>query len=340
MPFPWPDASRPSKASWHVEDFMSRVSPDATLAIVPDFMYMNNSTYSETARNFYPKIRVTGIFNFPMFTDYFLAKTGDLGPEFSGGQKRREILKNALDPKSAVSRLYSMIYETPLPDGSKGMLFKRKDPAITDREEYIEGVNSGMMSELPLYVRGMEKFSFRAGMSGAGAAIRISFKKGVVGDFKHKEAGLIVRDAVISLDGLRTDPYSEGSQGLKILSIGTIHVDSLTVSEGDLADLLKVYAGKFTITSVSLDRGIIEIRGSYSKIDVDAAFTLSNPNPGKSGSDIVFKVVRLKAGWLSLPAGLVNFALKDYNPLLNKSNSPIKVVFGQIAAENGNLVIK
>ena len=73
---------------------------------------------------------------------------------------------------------------------------------------------------------------------------------------------------------------------------------------------------------------------------VDAAFTLSNPNPGTAGSDIVFKVVRLKAGWLGLPAGLVNFALKDYNPLLNKSNSPIKVVFGRITAENGKLVIK
>jgi len=48
----------------------------------------------------------------------------------------------------------------------------------------------------------------------------------------------------------------------------------------------------------------------------------------------------LKAAGISIPAGLVNFALKGYNPLLNKSNSPIKISFGRIYAENGELNIK
>jgi len=334
MPFPWQGSARPERADWHINDFLSKAAPGSTMAVVPDYMYMNNCNYSETARNFFPGVQITGIFNFPMFTDYFLVKTGDLGPSFSGLQKRAEILREALDPKSAVSGLYNKIYEAPLPDGSTGMLFKRKGPARGGKEEYLRGINESIISILPLYARNLEKFSFRADMNAGGGVIEVSFKKGCVGDFKHKNAGLVVRDASIAVDGLIT-----GESG-GILSLGEVRVNSLTVSEGDLADFIKIYAGKFKLTSVKLDRGVISIKGEYSKINVEADFTLENPNPGRQGSDIFFRLLRLKAGFIPVPAGLVNFALKDYNPLLNKSKTPVKIVFGSIHAENGELSIK
>jgi hypothetical protein len=338
MPYPWPESSRPSRADWHINDFLSRVVQDSTLAVVSDNMYMNNSGYAETARNFYPGVRVTGIYNFPMFTDYFVLKTGDMGPEFSGLQKRREILNAAFDPKSAVSRLYEKIYETSLPDGSTGMLFKRKSPVIADKDEYAGTINAGIIAVIPQYVKKLEKFSCRVVMDGDSADLKVSFARGYAGDFRHKEAGLVVHDAAIEADGIKIDMDEAG--GLKILSVGDVRLNSLTVKQGELEDFLKLYAGKFKITSVKLEKGIIDISGEYLKTPVEAAVSLYNPNPEKTGSDIFFRVVKLKAAGISIPAGLVNFVLKGYNPLLNKSNSPIKISFGQIYAENGELNIK
>jgi hypothetical protein len=273
-----------------------------------------------------------------VFTDYFVLKAGYMGTFFSGLQKRLEILNAALDPKSAVSRLYEKTYKTPPPDGSKNMLLRRKPRVIADEDEYAGTVNSGILAVIPRYVRKLEKFSCRVEINGESADLKVSFAKGYAGDFKNKEAGLVVHNAAIEVDGIKTETDAAG--GLKILSIGAVRVNSLTVKQAELEDFLKLYAGKFTITSLILDKGIIDIFGVWLKMPVEAAVSLYNPNPGKTGSYIFFRVVKLKAAGISIPAGLVNFVLKSYNPLLNKSNSMIKISFGQIYAQNGELNIK
>jgi hypothetical protein len=55
---------------------------------------------------------------------------------------------------------------------------------------------------------------------------------------------------------------------------------------------------------------------------------------------VCFDIRELKAGIVPLPAWLFNILLKDYNPILNKANSPVALKFGEITADKGMLTIK
>jgi|GEM_PF-2027402 hypothetical protein len=340
MPFNWPLSARPSAGDWHIKDFLSRVKPGSTLAVVPDAGYMNNVGYSFYAGSFYKDIKISGIFNFPMFTDYFLVKTGDIGPVFSGADKRTGILNAALDPKSRVLGLFEKIYEAPLPDNSTGMLYKRREKPSVDADEYRAGMNSNVMSMIAMYLKDVKKLSFRMSFEGLKAdEIKVSFAEGLAGDFKHKDKGLIIRNASIDVRGLEADPFELQNGKLQMLSLDKVEINSLEVSADDLRDFIMLYAKKVADMKVTFEGGLINISAKYSKIPVSISLKLYNPAPGTDGSDICFSVKKLKAGFVPLPCGLINFVLKGYNPLLNKSNSPIKIKFGQITAENDRLII-
>ncbi len=339
MPFNIPENCRPSSADWHIKDFLSRVKPGSTLAVVPDSPYMNNPSYNFHMQAFYPELKLTGIFNFPMFTDYFLVKTGDVGPEFSGADKRRQILAEAQDPKSGLSKIFEKVYEVRLPDKSTGMLFKRKD-AIETGPGYRDSLNGRIIELMSQYLKDLKKFRFNVAFDNATvSSLKVGFEEGFAGDFKHKDKGLLIKNADIIVRDLLPEPTALKQGKLKMLSLGSVEIKSLEVDAADLKNFIQLYAKKLDRLEVAFDKGLINISGVYSKVPVVASLSLFNPAPGTDRSDIIFKFVKLKVYGIPVPAGFVNFLLKDYNPLLNKSNSPVKLKFGEIKVLNGRLTI-
>jgi hypothetical protein len=337
----WPNSAQPAAVNWHINDFLSKVNPGSTLAIVPDSPYMNNLNYNFYALNSNKAVRIIGIYNFPMLTDYFLVKTGDLGPSFSGIDKRGVILRDSLDPKSQLSSMYEKVYEEKLPDGSDGMLFKRRENFAGASGSFRDDIDSNMMKLVSMYLKNAEKFKFDMSWGKNGIEeMNVSFKEGLMGDFKHKDAGLKVKNGSIVVRGLTPNPYALKEGKLQLISLSAVELKSFEVSEKDINDFISVYAKKVTQMAVNIDKGLINVSAVYSHIKFFISLEIYNPAPGTDNSDLRFLVKKVKAGPVSIPAGIVNFILKDYNPLLNRSNSPIKIRFGQITAEDGILKIR
>jgi len=341
LPFAWPHEKRPSSASWHIRDFLDKIgNKKATLAVVPDHPNMNNINYSYYTANFYPNIRISGIYNFPMFTDYYIIKTGDLGPSFSSADKRKVIVEKTLTPGSEYASLFDKIYELPLPDGSVGMLFKRKDTFKTNNAEFISSVNKNTFFMASLYLKNAKNLYFRITTDESGSQIKkiiFNFKEGFIGDFKHKDAGILVKNVKITINNIVLDPYSLQNNSLTILSLGSIVVGSAEVTQEDLKNFILLYAKKIEKVNVNFKDGLINISATYSKVPLRMSLRLYRATG--ENADICFEVKQVNIGFLPIPAGFVNFLLKDYNPLLNKSNSPVNLHFKGISAENGVLKI-
>lgn len=346
IPVNWEYANKPQNKNWYIQEFLDKIEKDkeVTLAIVPDHQYMNNALYSFYTKNFYKNIKIIGIFNFPMFTDYFLIKTGDLGPFFSGLEKRQKILNEILDSASYLSHLYEKIYEVDLPDNTKGILYKLKSDIKINYEEYLSKICQNKNLLLNLYLKNAENFSFSIFDSGKNDfiidKIIVEFKEAVAGDFKHKDIGLKLNNVKVEIKNIFLNPYLLNKNKLEILKLNNIIIKSLEINSEDLKNFVKEYAKDIEIQNITFKDNFINISGIYKNIPLYLSFNLYNPNPYKDCSDIYFKIKKLKIGIIPIPSFLVNFLLKDFNPLLVKSNSFIKVNFGEIKTRDNMLIVQ
>ena len=337
--FAWPYSARPNTGDWKITEILDKAKSPGQLVIVPDIPAMNNLNYGFYVKNYYPGLKVGGIYNFPMFADYFLIKTGAQGPVFTASDKREVITGEVLGNRGPSAGFYEKIYETALPDNSRAMLYKRKDRISVDTGKFESGLDSGAMGMLGLYLKGAKKFRFSTEL-GDGAlvkSIRVGFKEGFAGDFKHKDAGLRITNADIEIKDLLLNPNELSAGRLSILSMGGIYIHSMEISASDLAAFALLYAKKAKDLKVVIDSGVITLSAVYSGIRLKAAVKLYNPSA--ENPDICVKIISLKAGIIGIPASLANFLIKDYNPLLNRSKSPVKLHYGGISAENGVLKI-
>ncbi|MCX8093589.1 MAG: hypothetical protein N3E50_05430, partial [Candidatus Goldbacteria bacterium] len=344
LPIKWKYSHRPSTKNWHVRDFLDKIynNKNVTLSIVPDHPYINNHLYSFYANNFYKNIKIIGIFNFPMFVDYFLIKTGDLGPVFSGLEKRQKILNEILNPSSELSLLYEKIYEVDLPDNSKGILYKRKSEIYINYDSFLSNLNLNINQLLNLYLKNAKEFKFHIisnKHSNSIDKIIVKFKSGLVGDFKHKPVGLTVKNVEIEIDNITFNPYSLNKNKIELLNLNKITIKSLEINSEDLQNFIKFYLKNIDDFKIYFKDGQICIDGLYKKIPIFISFILFNPKPGSDESDVFFKFKKVKIGFFSIPSFFINFLLKNYNPLLVKSNKFIKVNFGEIKIEEGKIII-
>jgi hypothetical protein len=145
------------------------------------------------------------------------------------------------------------------------------------------------------------------------------------------DADIVVRDLVINDLALK-----EGK--LDILSIGAVEVKSMNIRRESLEAFVISYAKNVKDVAINFEKGVISFSGKYSGIGFRAGVRLYNPS--KENSNVCFDIRELKAGIVPLPAWLFNILLKDYNPILNKANSPVALKFGEITADKGMLTIK
>jgi len=63
-------------------------------------------------------------------------------------------------------------------------------------------------------------------------------------------------------------------------------------------------------------------------------------NRSREEANVYFKVEKVRIGFLTVPSALVNFLLKEHNPLLRKNSAPVTITFGEILIEDGVLKIR
>ncbi len=342
----WPGQDRPLRRDWAMDRVFGEIrslekpGDSPSLVVVPDFQRMNNLNYGFFSRAYFPEVRVGGIFNFPLFADYVLAKTGDQGPSFSDAGERKDILERLLDPGSEISRIYARVAEFPLPDGSQALLFRRRDPIPVDDARFRADVRKFLRQALSHYLKGEKGLKVNLKLKKGDARIEeldAGFESGEVGDYQHKPAGLEMGPVRLEIRDILLNPWALDQGRLQLLSLGAIRVVSIRIRASDLQAFLESQAKGVEDLKVSLEDGQVGASARVRGIPVSVRASLENLDPAHP--NLWVKVTRARVGFLPLPAWLFNYAIKDFNPLLNPDQAPVKLRFRKILIQNGELTI-
>lgn len=336
--FTWPNSARPKKDDWKIEKLLSMTQKGKNLAVVPDHPMMNVINYSFYSKYIIPSASIIGIYNFPMFADYFLIKTGWQGPFFSGSEKREIITKEAL-AKTGVASYYDLLYETSLPDGEKAMLFKRKENINVNPQIFSATINKSVLIGLSYYMKESKDFKFSYSIDEKKALIKnfsISFSSALIGDFKHKPAALEIKNGNIEVFNIILNPEELAGGSISLLSLEKIRINSLEVDEKSLEKFVSYYIPNYKI-SIKIKNNLIDAEADLKFIKIKISLELYKIDG--ENTDLGFKIKKVKAGFLNLPAFIFNIALKDYNPLLNRTKVPLKIEFKELSLNDGKLKI-
>src|SRR6185369_17896214 len=103
----------------------------ATVSVVPNFAVFSTSNFRYYAVRDGLALRVVRAWDDPpLGIDYMVLKTGDQGPSWTAEKSRRVSDRLAADP--SLARVFPVIGEFPLPDGSVASVRARRIPPLTD----------------------------------------------------------------------------------------------------------------------------------------------------------------------------------------------------------------
>jgi 4-amino-4-deoxy-L-arabinose transferase-like glycosyltransferase len=338
----WPYGKRtswkPDPADWKIETLLSRIPPGAPkiLAVVPGQACLNEYNCSFYAQAFFPWVRARSLYNFPMFADYALIRTGDQGPRFGDSDKPRlRLTSELLDPISPTGKLFERVAAEPLPDGSTAYLFRRR----TDLKVSDAVLRTALVRLMDRYVRDTKDFKFtvKSEMDGA-KTLTVSFAEGFVGDYSHKPEALRMRNVNLTIRGLWINPESLAKGEVQILSVGSMDLVSAEVTREDLESFARPFAKGVSDLNVDFESGKVMVAGKAGRIPLRIEVKIYNRS--REEANVYFKVEKVRIGFLTVPSALVNFLLKEHNPLLRKNSAPVTITFGEILIEDGVLKIR
>lgn len=275
------------------------------------------------------------IFNFPMFADYVLVRTGDQGAEFCDAAKRRNITKELLDSHSPTGTLFEHMSEEPLPDGSTAYLLRRR----TDLKMPDAALRNAVLRMMDKYVRDTKGFKFSVASEPDGSKdLKASFAEGFVGDYAHKPDALRMRNMELTVRGLWINPESLSKGEVQVLSVKSMDLASAEVTQEDLESFARPFAKGISDLRVDFEGGKVMATGKAGRMPLRIEVKLYNRS--REEANVYFKVEKVRVGFLTVPSCLANFLLKDHNPLLRKNTAPVAITFGEILIEDGVLRIR
>jgi len=328
-------------------DRIDRGKNRAVVRVIPDYVYYNNATISCAAKLRHYPIVILGTTGFPLFTDYVLLKTGDIGEGGEPGDRGR-LTDEIVSEMPAPQGMYRLVGRWNLPDGSEGILLA-VEPKPAERasgKEVLENVRRHAEQFVRRYLKpaGGYKLTVDEIDSGATLAGRV---KGIIftadaaeaGDFAFNPLGMRVKDVQLSITDVKFDPRKLlDKDTLLLLSIGGLSVKSFTIAAPDLKRYAKESSGgTIGIDSLAIAHGIIHIaglsQGSGPAIQLDVRVSsLGHEN-------ISFSFESMRIGIVPIPASLANILTSSFNPVLKGLDVLSEVTIGKLSLENDRIRI-
>jgi hypothetical protein len=236
----WLPTAVASRADWRHHEILALLERDrrgsqATVSVVPNFAVFSVSNFRYYAlRDGYDIRFVRAWDDPPLGIDYMILKTGDVGPSWTAEKSRRVAERLAADPHLA--RVFPVIGEFPLPDGSVASVRARRIPALTDiaPEVVAAAVEGGLRRRLADVARDLEGLDVRLTydegiLAGRVARADIRAASATLGEFARPgTSSLRVHDLRIVLDGLLVNPWSAREGGFDPLDAGRLRLESAT----------------------------------------------------------------------------------------------------------------
>jgi hypothetical protein len=310
----------------------------ATVSVVPNYAFFSVSNFRYYAVRDGLDLRFVRAWDDPpLGIDYMILKSGDLGPAWTVDKSRRVTTRLASDANLA--RVFPVIAEFPLPDGSTATLRARRIPPVPDASpaQVAAAVETALRRRLGEVARDVEGLQIElthddAILSGRIPRVEIRAAAATLGEFTRPGTShLRVHDVRLVLEDVLVNPWSARTAGrFAPLDLGRLRLDSATVTVGDLQSFL---AGlkRFRRATVAADGDALEIHLRQRGPDVSARVRLA------AAPDRPFAVQaeRVRVGWLPIPPALVNWVIRNFDPSPRiASRLPFPVVVGRITVRD------
>ena len=319
----------------------------AVVRVIPDFPYFNNSTVSYYAQVHRYPLRITGTSGFPMFTDYILLKSGEIGID-SPDRHRAGLTGQILLAARSGSTAYHLIGSLSLPDGSSAFVVSVLpiQVPLEDTGRVIAGVRTAAGSMIRRYFRPVSGYQIDVqGYDGVEtarghiAAIRIRMDSAAFGDFAFNERGIAVSGLDIEIRDVLIDPGRLLSDTtLQIFAIRGLSVNGFCIRASDIASYLsKGQSRDLQITGVSMNQGVLSLSARVVRYDMPIELGVRLSPAGRRNLRFAFTHARI--GRLPLPASLLNLLTDSYNPIVRGLDVLGDVEFAPLKLEGDRLTI-
>lgn len=344
----WLPTAAASRADWKHHEILALLERDrrgapATVSVVPNFAVFSVSNFRYYAlRDGYDIQFVRAWDDPPLGIDYMILKTGDVGPSWTAGKSRRVSDRLAADP--SLARVFPVIGEFPLPDGSVASVRARRIPPLTDvtSEAIAAAVEGGLRRRLGEVARDVEGLDIRLTydegiLEGRVARADIRAAAATLGEFARPgTASLRVHDLRVVLDGLLVNPWSAREGGrFDPLDLGKLRLDSATVK---IADLQTYVAGlkRFRRSTVTADGDALSVAVRQAGPDVTARVRLTSA----ADRPFALQAERVRVGGVPVPSVLVNWVIRNFDPTPKiASRVPFPVQIGRVSVRDEALRI-
>jgi predicted outer membrane lipoprotein len=336
----WVPTAVVSRADWHHRDILTllereRQGHSATVSVVPNFAVFSVSNFRYYAlRDAFDLQFVRAWDDPPLGIDYMILKTGDQGPSWTAEKSRRASERVTNDP--SLARVFPVIGEFPLPDGSVASVRARRIPPLTDVTpvQVAAAVEAGLRRRLGEVARDVEGLDVRLTydegiLAGRVARVDIKAAAATLGELTRPGASTLrVHDLRVKLEDLLVNPWSaRESSRFDPLDLGKLRLESATVT---IADLQTFMAGlkRFRRSTVAADGDALAVAIRQRGPDVTARVRLTSA----ADRPFALRAERVRVGGVPVPAALVNWVIRNFDPTPKiASRVPFPVELGRVS---------
>jgi hypothetical protein len=338
----WVPASPPQGADWRQREILAAVEQDrhgvpATVSVVPNFALFSVSNFRFYAVRDRLDLRFVRVWDDPpLGIDYMVLKTGNQGSAWTAGKSRRatDLVTGTPD----LARVYPVILEVPLPDGSTASLRARRVPPVTDVSpaQMAAAIEAGLRRRLGGVARDVEGLQLQLVhdqgiLQGRLQRIEIRAAAARLGEFGRVETSqLRTHDLHLVVDDALVNPWSAlGAGRFDPLDARRVRLEAATVR---LADLQSYVAGVkgFRRSTVEADGDALVVTIRQAGPDVSARVRLlpADDRP------FAIQARRVRVAGVPVPDALVSWVIRNFDPIPRIVNRlPFPVEIGPVSVQ-------
>lgn len=339
----------PLEENWQHKEIFNAITIDfkqwnklfALVRVLSNYSYFHGESFEVyTIANELPIYPIGYRRNLGEFTDYLIFKTGDRGPAFSI-RHYDEAVKEIETSDPAFTSVFTVLEEVSLPDGSKGIIYKRK---VKSQENVslpeVELKLTELLGDRLLIKEGLkiEITPFSPEDTAKGR-----FEKIIIRLDKTRVQGLAVEKAEAELEDVRLSLYHLWYKDQIVLfSVRKLH-PSLIIDEGDLKDFLnaKIENRYIEDLEVSLQNGLIIITGHlkwhglYLPVNITSSISLDDKQHA-----ILTRIKQVAVGPFRIPGFLYGALVNRTFTLWPTSDWSMPTEIREIETKDGKLIIQ
>jgi hypothetical protein len=344
----WVPASPPQRADWRHSEILAMLERErrgapVTVSVVPNYALFSVSNFRLYAvRDGLGMQFVRAWEDPPLGIDYMVLKSGDQGPAWTAEKSRRVIDRLATDPH--LDRVFPVIGEFPLPDGSRATVRARRLAPVTGSTpaELAAALEAGFRRWLEAFVRDADGLEVRlvhdeAILNGRIRRVEVGAAAATVGELRRRgKPQLRVHDLGLVLEDVLVNPWSAAAEGrFDLLDVGRGRLATATVTIADLQAFVSAFKG-FRRSTVTADGDALAITVRQAGPDVSARVRV---RPASDGP-LALEAEGVRVGGVPVPDALVSWVVRHFDPsarLARRARFAIEI--GRVSVRDGALRI-